>query len=360
MGKDLPFEKLNEEFGKVWDPFKMAISLDLDKPLENWLEQFDRLESEEGYRLVEIPLPPDDKNTHWLLVVQNPQERFTPYNRLIDLINGQGLCDPITMDYIKQFRQEGKVPTSSLRWYVGRHDHVIGEEITDLNNEEQERRFNDAMKIYQKAFEKTNPALVAPPEGFKKWIQRSANLKFVAYHFAILRETNNIIGMASFFTFYNTGFGGYLCANPDWNLYCPLSSYLSLLIAKAEIRMLMDNRRIRGWFVEVEPENDRWQKVLQRFGRFWKVEIEYRQPPLPYQEQYQYDDAPSLNLLYKEFGQSYIAPQITKREFLNAISDIFYYVYGIKNPDNSKFFGEIVNQVNNRVKGDYIPLTRQR
>jgi hypothetical protein len=67
-------------------------------------------------------------------------------------------------------------------------------------------------------------------------------------------------------------------------------------------------------------------------------------PPLPGMH-YSLDQAPILQLIYKELGDNFEQPQITIDLFLDALISLFSVVYGINNPRQSEYFKYIENQI---------------
>jgi len=63
------------------------------------------------------------------------------------------------------------------------------------------------------------------------------------------------------------------------------------------------------------------------------------------QSQYALDDAPRLQLMYKEFGKTYAPAQVTEPDFLAAMKQILKVVYAIDEPQQSDYLRHIKQQL---------------
>ncbi|MEQ1638434.1 MAG: hypothetical protein ABL903_17315 [Methylococcales bacterium] len=153
-----------------------------------------------------------------------------------------------------------------------------------------------------------------------------------------------IEGMASFFTFEEAGFGGYVALTGALKG----SGRLRLLLARIEEQMLKDGRGCQGWFIECEPKGQ--ELIFEHLG-FREVAITYRQPPMSGQPFYALADAPALRLMYKEFGCRYDKPELSCETFMNAVEWIFGAVYRLEKIKDSMFFNDIQQQIRNFEKG---------
>lgn len=199
------------------------------------------------------------------------------------------------------------------------------------------------LPIYHANFGK-KPNLAIDTTEFRKLIEArpTNNFKYHLWGLAA-NETNNVEGMASFFSFPWGGFGGYIVL--DGTLRG--TGRLRPLIAMMERQMLTDYPKATGWYIECDPgkiENIIFDKV-----GFHRISIDYRQPILtdgkqtidPYL-------CPSLELRYKPFGRVYESGSITATEVLTAVRDIFRVVYGIADPSETAAFKHLTTEIRQR------------
>jgi GNAT superfamily N-acetyltransferase len=149
-------------------------------------------------------------------------------------------------------------------------------------------------------------------------------------------------GMASLFTLPSAGFIGYIVLDSTLRG----QGYLAEILTAIERTMVRDDRGARGWYGECEPTGSA-AMIFAKHGCH-EVDIVYRQPSLPAQPRYAFEDAPVLRLMYKEFGESFGPPTITTEDFLCAVREIFRTVYQIEQPEQSEYYRAIQAQVDCR------------
>ncbi len=229
------------------------------------------------------------------------------------------------------------VNTIPLRSYVGYDDTkpLAIEEITSIDHPD----IDNALTVYHCSF--SDSPVTALSDDFKNAISASSSgEELFNFHFWSLRSApeNPVEGMASFFTFPNAGFGGYLTLSGTLKG----NGRLRLLLARMEELMIKDNKNASGWYIECEPHG---QHLIFNHLGFREIAINYRQPPLEGQPKYDLAETPDLRLMYKDFGNNYHEPQIKRDEFLNSIEWVYRIVYKVPQPKQSLFFQDMEKQV---------------
>ena len=231
-----------------------------------------------------------------------------------------------------------EVPLRSLAAFVGREPAIPWIEVRDRRD----TAFVSAMRLYRSAFEGN---ISISDEDFAVFldVRSSPGLRYV-YHLWVARHPvgDEVLGLASFFTFGHCGFGGYTVRRriprPDPDIPFAVG------IASVEERMRRDNPNIEGWFIECNPqERKQPASIFYRYG-FREVAIEYRQPPLP-GSPYDFKNAAVLNLLYKPFGSRFRAPTLSVGTFLAAMEDVFRVVYDVAQPTRSPYHLHLRSQL---------------
>ncbi len=210
---------------------------------------------------------------------------------------------------------------------------------SELSNETLEN-LDMALEVYCQSFSNTQTGL--SKELFKNFfIDCHNNPKLFDYHFLAIKSQNcdSPKGIASFFSFPKFGFCGYLAFAP------PIKGkgHLTEVIKIIERTMLMDNKKVSGWFAECDPTDD-VAPIFKKRG-FYELDVRYKQPPLLGMPAYSFEQAPILQLIYKELGENFAPPQLKIKDFLDALILIFSEVYGIDNPKSSEYYTYIKDQI---------------
>lgn len=226
-------------------------------------------------------------------------------------------------------RQE-PVPMAGLGAYVGRDParpltirEVRGTADPDLDG---------VLCLYKQAFP-GGPTDVEP-EVFRQAVAKRRR-KQTAYHLWAIRLSPDaaIRGMASFFTFAEAGFGGYIALGRDLQG----TGRFPLLLARIEEQMIRDAMGARGWYIECTPANE----ALFTSHGFRTVDCSYHQPRLPGRADGGPNGAPPLRLMYKAFGRNFEAPKLAPDAFLSAIRRIYKTVYRLKAVDKTSHYAHI-------------------
>jgi hypothetical protein len=194
--------------------------------------------------------------------------------------------------------------------------------------------FPAVMLVYQNAFP---PGLLTiDSQDFAQAIALSQQPN-CTYHLWAIRTIAEakVEGMTSFFSFPIAGFGGYIAfagsLQGSWRTRS--------LLARTEQQMLQDRHpnNAEGWYVETDLTKQR--SPFLRMG-FYEVNIEYEQPPIT-----EMQVSSQIRLFYKPFGRIYETPKIKCADFLEAIANIFHFVYGIDKPQLHPSYQKLVRQV---------------
>lgn len=249
--------------------------------------------------------------------------------------------DPeLCLEYQQMSRYLNNVDTVSitpLANYLGHDDTkpLFVQSVTDITHPD----LNGVLNVYRNSF--SEGQVTAHTDDFIAALS-ATNSKDAGYNYHLwaLRPApeSAIEGMASFFTFADAGFGGYVTLAGALKG----SGRVRLLLARIEEQMLKDGKNCHGWFIECEPQGQ--ELIFEHLG-FREIAVTYRQPPLAGQAIYELADAPILRLMYKDFGCNYTEPKLDCETFLNAVESIFCIVYHVENPRNSMFFQNIQQQV---------------
>jgi GNAT superfamily N-acetyltransferase len=232
-----------------------------------------------------------------------------------------------------------KVSITPLAIYVG-HDvtrPLLVQEIAVIDDPD----LDEILHVYKNSFS-DSPVTAYTDDFINTLSKASSKTAGFNYHLWGLRSEPDraIEGMASFFTFENAGFGGYVTLTGALKG----NGRLRLLLARIEEQMLKDVKNCHGWFIECEPKGQ--ELIFDHLG-FHEIAVTYRQPPMSGQPLYDLEDAPDLRIMYKEFGCQYSEPKLRCEAFMNAIDWIFRTVYFIESPKDSVFFQDVQKQVLN-------------
>lgn len=230
------------------------------------------------------------------------------------------------------------VPMLGLGAYTG-HDAARPLFIHELAGPA-DSELASGLAVYALAFPEGRAAITA--DGFRAALSADAlKSRDMRYHFWTMRSTESapVEGMASFFTFPDAGFGGYIALEGTLRG----SGRFPLLLARIEERMLRDAVGAHGWYIECNPRQER---LFTRHG-FYTVDLNYAQPPLPGCETYAAGEAPPLLLMYKTFGRSYGAPTLSVKAFCASLEHIFRTVYALEDVPRSPFYGRLCAQASN-------------
>jgi len=226
------------------------------------------------------------------------------------------------------------VPMASLGAFTGR-DAARPLDIHEIGGPS-DSQLAAGLAIYARAFP-GGPTDVALAD-FRKALSYRESSRESHYHFWSIRAARDapVEGMASFFSFPQAGFGGYIALDGSLRR----TGRFPLLLARIEERMIRDAVGARGWYVECEPKQE---KLFGRRG-FHTVDLAYAQPPLPGGRAYSPDAAPALCLMYKSFGRSYASPVLAAHEFCDTMARIFHTVYAIEDVAQSPFYTRLCAQ----------------
>ncbi|MGD0024444.1 MAG: GNAT family N-acetyltransferase [Xanthobacteraceae bacterium] len=228
------------------------------------------------------------------------------------------------------------VPLSGLSAYTGRdaaRPFTIHEIAGPADPE-----LAAGLLIYARAFPGGRTDISA--DDFRTALSRAgSNAREMRYHFWAIRSRHDttVEGMASFFTFPDAGFGGYIALDGSLRH----SGRFPLLLARVEERMIRDAIGANGWYIECNPKQE---PLFARHG-FHTVDLAYAQPPLPGGPPYSPNEAPPLRLMYKAFGRSFAPPALAVRTFRETMARIFHAVYGLENVLQSPFYVHLCEQV---------------
>lgn len=256
---------------------------------------------------------------------------------------------------------EGNPQFQAMKWQLEKMKHVnllaltayIGRGLAVRWYEVRDRRdpfFNNAMKLYSSFFKPSEDTaddednIAISDEDFAFFLdQRGRTDLRYSYHLWVARGPvgEEVIGLASFFTFGHCGFGGYTCRKLIRGIK-PVST--SVAIASVEERMRRDNPTIDGWFIECSPHGRKKPANLFYRHGFREVDLKYRQPRLP-GTTYDFQKAPVLQLLYKPFGRRLDQPRLSTPDFLAAMADIFHIVYDVRHPTSSPYHEHLRDQL---------------
>jgi GNAT superfamily N-acetyltransferase len=217
------------------------------------------------------------------------------------------------------------VPAVSLSHYMG-HDPDRPLMLSEITSE-YDPDLDAVLAVYRQAFP-GGPTDISPAQLRQAVVARSRNA-LSDYHLWAIRSgaTQRIEGMASFFTFPAAGFGGYVTLSGSLRG----NGRFPLLLARIEERMIRDAVGARGWYIECEPR----QEALFAHLGFHAVDCAYRQPPLSDGDMKPPQAAPSLRLMYKEFGRNFEPPVVSCAAFLAAMRQIFTGVYEIERAEGN-------------------------
>ena len=227
------------------------------------------------------------------------------------------------------------VPMCGLRAYTGRDSTrpLAIHEITGPADPE----LPAGLAIYARAFPGARTDI--SPDNFRAaLLDRETSVRETRYHFWTIRAGHDaaVEGMASFFTFPDAGFGGYIAL--DGSLRG--TGRLALLGARVEERMIRDAIGAIGWYIECAPE---LEPLFARHG-FYTVDLAYTQPPLPGGTLYSPQEAPPLRLMYKPFGRNFEPPKLSAQTFCDTMARVFHTVYGVESVLQSPFYRGLCEQ----------------
>jgi hypothetical protein len=245
----------------------------------------------------------------------------------------------------------GEVRLESLASYLGRDKSVAWQEVRDRRDP----AFARAMKMYKDFFKDRDISI--SEEDFAHFLdeKRRADLRY-AYHLWVAPSSfgDGVDALASFFTLGHCGFGGYALRRRIHGTERGKPTSGAVALAAVEERMRRDNPTIKGWFIECDPGGAEYPStVFYRHG-FREVALEYRQPPLP-GVPCEFESARVLRLLYKPFGAPFGEPELSAKDFLAAVEDIFAVVYRMTNPVRSHYHQQLRRQLT-AADGDRVPF----
>jgi GNAT superfamily N-acetyltransferase len=202
-----------------------------------------------------------------------------------------------------------RIPLKGLDAYIG-EDPARSVDVRRIGSPS-EADFQAVMNVYRNAF--FDPELAVPDESFTARL--AAGDAGSTYHLWALRATagGDVSGMVSFFGLPAAGFGGYLVLAGALRG----SGRLRTLLARIERALVGDCASTHGWYIECETHV---APVFEHCG-FFRIGLPYRQPALVG------ESAVPLNLLYKNFGESYGPPRLRKEEFVAAMGGIGSAIY---------------------------------
>jgi GNAT superfamily N-acetyltransferase len=311
-----------------------------------------------GYKKLRFPyvqpsLSQEQEPVRNLLLICKPgitvETDNIPVSTLKDAIDGYAIWamrindpefNPECCEMARFLKHRTVVELDSLARYIGDKSvrRLIYIDLTVGNIEDLDK----TLEVYSNSFNQGEISL--SKDLFKKFfLEKSGADKSFSYHLLSIKNDQNEDpkGMASFFSFPHYGFGGYLVFEPGLRG----KGYLTEAITVIERHMAMDNFEIEGWFAECESDTDN-TRIFTKRG-FHEINIIYRQPPLPGQPSYSFDQAPVLSLIYKPCGDCFTPPRLAVNDFIKAIAWIFCVVYGINSPDQSVYYKDILNQLGN-------------
>ena len=190
----------------------------------------------------------------WAMRIEEP-EQLDAYRRMRDAID-----------------QRDIVPTVRLTHYVGRDDErplairaIAGAHDPDLGA---------VLAVYAQTFS-GGPTDISPASLRDAVVAGGSRDGGGRYHLWAIRPgaAPKVEGMASFFTFPEAGFGGYVTLTGSLRG----TGRFRLLQARVEEQMVRDAVGASGWYIECDP---RQEAQFARLG-FHAVDCDYRQPPLP-------------------------------------------------------------------------------
>jgi GNAT superfamily N-acetyltransferase len=347
-------------FVEVNDPFKTYMKPDSMDPFERVL-----IWDHWGYKLATMPYiqpslsadkePVDDllfacKSRHIKNVnmISSSVLNQTIYNYIVWAMR---IGDPDSnSEYAKmsQFLEKQKtVNLTSLSKYVGNessqrlhYSDLIIEGLEDLEN---------VLNIYTAEFR--NGQVTVPKDSFRQYLLNSDfQNKPYNYHLLSIRTNpkESPKGLASFFTFPQAGFGGYIILDPSIRN----KGHLSEIITRIERTMVLDKQAAQYWYIECESAGNA-KSIFKKRG-FYEIDVVYRQPPLMGQLSYSFDEAPILHLMMKEFGEHFEPPVLKTVDILNNLIWIFSVVYQLKDAEQSSYYQDIKKQLRHREYVDWI------
>lgn len=237
----------------------------------------------------------------------------------------------------RYLRTRSTVATIPLPSYMG-WDPARPLEVHEMTGED-DPALRPALAVYRQAFP-PGPSALDPEALRRAFLELRRGSGEYAYHLWALREAadRSVEGMASFFTFPKTGFGGYLTLVGSLRG----TGRLRLLVARIEEQMLKDGFEACGWYAECRPDGPE-AVALAPMG-FYEIALSYRQPALESTGAGHLEDGPILRLLYKEFGRHYEAPRLNRKAMLEALSFVFRVVYGVVEPNVDPNFNRLRGQ----------------
>ncbi len=309
-----------------------------------------------GYRLLGFPyiqpaLSKDKARVDNLLLIAKPYRRKfeggLPASKVEAILRGymrwaMRIERPeATSEYkymVRHLNAVETVPLADLRAYTGQDaDRPLAiHEITGAGDPE----LDAGLAIYARAFPGARTD-VSPDDFRAALLDREASARQVRYHFWTIRSGHgsSVEGMASFFTFEDAGFGGYIALDGALRG----TGRCRLLIARVEERMIRDAIGASGWYIECAP---RQEQLFARLG-FHTIDLAYSQPPLPGGGPYSPGETPPLRLMYKSFGRNFGPPALLRQAFRDAMARIFHTVYRMGDVLQSPFYIRLCEQSQN-------------
>jgi GNAT superfamily N-acetyltransferase len=208
------------------------------------------------------------------------------------------------------------VETLALTTYVGR-DPERPIDVSAVATAT-DRDLEAVLAVYRRAFP-SGPTTI-DTDRFARTLALTSGRRDRRYHLWALRlePGARVEGMASFFTFPEGGFGGYVA------LVGALrgTGRARLLVARIEEQMVRDGLGARGWYVECGPDSHAARSFVR--AGFHELALPYRQPALGPGAA----ESP-VRLLYKEFGARGTTPNLAGPAIRAALRRIGATVYDL-------------------------------
>lgn len=228
-------------------------------------------------------------------------------------------------DYQRMARwlaQRPTVPTEALATYIGQpQDRALAvHEVRTVDDPDMAA----AVAVYWDHF--AGHATAVDPAAFRPSRQvQDDRGQPIQYHLWALRRADDapVEGLASFFTFRRAGFIGYIVYRGQLRG----TGRFPVFLARAERQMLADSPTVQGVFAECDLE-DGSAPLFERLG-YRVLDLVYRQPPLPGSPAWDISGAPELLLLYKDMGEQYATPSLTRSGLLRFLGGLHRTVYGL-------------------------------
>ena len=195
-------------------------------------------------------------------------------------------------------------------------------------------------EVYERCFPPSPTAL--QPGAFGEALKSGQHEgKGYRYHLWGLadRKTEQMAGLASFYSFRRVGFGGYLCLERSLAGF----GLLKRLVGCVERQMVHDGLEPQGWLIECDPQGTDTIAKFERVG-FCRLAVTYHQPPL-FDAPSSAQPGPLLTLLYKGLGAGFgEKPRLEVDVFIEAMAEIIRFGYRVGDPWKSPELQSLVLQ----------------